>query len=173
MQLVTKRRIPAASLLHAVGANAYFADSFISALHDRSLTPAEISLRVSRATPAWAEALMSLRNRVVRLLGLKAVGGLSNVGSKPAAEYAIGDRMGIFSIYAQTPDELVMGIDDRHLDVRVSILKGPDSEPPLRLLRLPASPNVGSGLCPRSRNFGLCPCPREPQNSPFPIHFDH
>lgn len=129
MQLVTKRRIPAASLLHAVGANAYFADSFISALHDRSLTPAEISLRVSRATPAWAEALMSLRNRVVRLFGLKAVGGLSNVGSKPAAEYAIGDRMGIFSIYAQTPDELVMGIDDRHLDVRVSILKGPDNDP--------------------------------------------
>lgn len=129
MQLVTKRRIPAASLLHAVGANAYFADSFASALHDRSLTPAEISLRVSRATPAWAEALMSLRNRVVRLFGLKAVGGLSNVGSKPAAEYAIGDRMGIFSIYAQTPDELVMGIDDRHLDVRVSILKGPDNDP--------------------------------------------
>jgi hypothetical protein len=129
MQQVTKRPIPAASLLHAVGATAYFADSFTSALHDRSLTPAEISLRVSRATPAWAEALMSLRNRVVRLFGLKAVGGLGNVGSKPAAEYAIGDRMGIFSIYAQTPDELVMGIDDQHLDVRVSILKRPDNDP--------------------------------------------
>jgi len=47
----------------------------------------------------------------------------------PAAAYAVGDRMGIFSIYAQTPDELVMGIDDRHLDVRVSVLKRPDNDP--------------------------------------------
>jgi hypothetical protein len=129
MPQVTKRPIPATSLLHAISMGAYFADSFTAALRDRSLTPAEISLRVSRATPPWAEALMSLRNRVVRLVGLKAVGGLGNVGSKPAATYTVGDRMGIFRIYAQTPDELVMGIDDRHLDVRVSVLKGPDNDP--------------------------------------------
>ena len=129
MHQVTKSRIPDASLLHALSTGAYFADSFTAALHDRSLTPAEISLRVSRATPPWAEALMSLRNRAVRLVGLRAVGGLGDVGSKPAAAYTVGDRMGIFSIYALTPDELVMGIDDRHLDVRVSVLKGPDNDP--------------------------------------------
>ena len=99
MQQVTKRPIPAASLLHAVSTGAYFADSFTTTLHDRSLTPAEISLRVSRATPPWAEALMSLRNRVVRLFGLKAVGGLGHVGSKPAAAYAVGARFGTRTLY--------------------------------------------------------------------------
>ena len=42
---------------------------------------------------------------------------------KPAGDYRTGDRLGIFSIFSTAPDELVLGIDDRHLDVRVSVLK--------------------------------------------------
>ncbi len=68
-------------------------------------------------------ALMSIRNHIVRQLGLKDVGSMSGETGKAASEYQIGDRLGIFTIMGQTKDELLLGIDDSHLDVRVSVLK--------------------------------------------------
>lgn len=66
---------------------------------------------------------MSIRNRIVRQLGLKDVGSMSGETGKAASEYQIGDRLGVFTIMGQTKDELLLGIDDSHLDVRVSVLK--------------------------------------------------
>jgi Transposase IS116/IS110/IS902 family/Protein of unknown function (DUF2867) len=51
------------------------------------------------------------------------LGNLSDVRSGRAETYQLGDRVGIFSILEKTETELLLGIDDRHLDVRVSILK--------------------------------------------------
>jgi hypothetical protein len=42
---------------------------------------------------------------------------------KPATAYRVGDRLGIFRIFAETEKELLLGINDRHLDLRVSVLK--------------------------------------------------
>lgn len=126
MRIVTQTTIPADSLLQPLLANADFHDAFQAQLHDPALTPVEIYLRASRATPPWVNRLMDLRNRLVRPLGLKAPGRLSDVGGKQAAAYKIGDRIGIFSIFALTDAELLMGIDDSHLDVRVSVLKRDD-----------------------------------------------
>ena len=66
---------------------------------------------------------MALRNLIVRQLGLKDVGPMTVVTDKPAQDYRIGDRLGIFSVFGNTANELLLGIDDRHLDVRVSVLK--------------------------------------------------
>jgi hypothetical protein len=73
--------------------------------------------------PAWVGTLMALRNRVVRQLGLKDVGAMHGATDKPAEAYRVGDRLGIFSIIGETENELLLGIDDHHLDVRVSVLK--------------------------------------------------
>jgi hypothetical protein len=43
--------------------------------------------------------------------------------ARPADTYQVGDRLGIFSIFGKTENELLLGIDDNHLDVRVSLLK--------------------------------------------------
>lgn len=32
-----------------------------------------------------------------------------------------GERIGIFPVVARTPDEILLGLDDRHLDFRVSV----------------------------------------------------
>ena len=66
---------------------------------------------------------MSVRNRVVRFLGLKDVGSMRGAGHRPASDYRPGDRLGIFTIICADADELVLGIDDSHLDVRVSITR--------------------------------------------------
>ncbi len=66
---------------------------------------------------------MALRNVIVRQIGLKDVGPMMALTDKPAQDYRVGDRLGIFSITGSTASELLLGIDDRHLDVRVSVLK--------------------------------------------------
>ena len=104
-------------------ARADFFDAFETPLRDVSLTPAEIFIKTTEAMPPWVSTLMALRNRLVRPFGLKGITAPATAARKPAQAYRIGDRLGIFSIFGQTQHELLLGIDDSHLDVRVSVLK--------------------------------------------------
>jgi hypothetical protein len=123
MYSVTMVDVPEESALRPSLAEAYFFDAYRMHLSDASLTPAGIFLRALKATPAWVARLMALRNFMVRQIGLKDVGPMMPLGDKPAADYRVGDRLGIFTITGSSPSELLLGIDDRHLDVRVSVLK--------------------------------------------------
>ena len=62
--------------------------------------------------PRWAEALLSLRNLLVAPLGLKTSGATPNVPR---------DMIGIFPVVSATPDRLIAGFNDRHLDFRVVV----------------------------------------------------
>jgi Protein of unknown function (DUF2867) len=68
------RADPLAVVARAALASADFFDAFEVLLTDGRLSPTEIFLRSVGATPPWVTALMSIRNRVVRLFGLKDVG---------------------------------------------------------------------------------------------------
>jgi hypothetical protein len=122
--------VPAESAIHGLLAEAHFYDAYRAALHDATLTPVEIFLQTVKATPAWVSGLMSLRNLIVRQIGLKDVGALTPFNGRPAGHYRIGDRLGIFGVLSNSENELLLGIDDSHLDVRVSVLKpqGKDSQ---------------------------------------------
>lgn len=73
-------------------------------------------------TPRWVNACMTLRNRVVSRIGLKDLGQLSAVQrGKPASEYMPGDRVGIFTLFQITDDEVLLGDKDKHLNVVLSI----------------------------------------------------
>ena len=61
--------------------------------------------------PRWVEALVSLRNLLVAPFGLKTSGG----GRTRA------DIIGIFPVVSETPDRLVAGFNDKHLDFRVVV----------------------------------------------------
>jgi hypothetical protein len=121
--IVTAAEVPEESALRPMLAAADFFDAYRSPLNDPALAPIEIFIRAARTGPAWATWLMNLRNFIVRQIGLKDVGPMTVEAGKPASSYRIGDRLGIFSILASTENELLLGIDDRHLDVRVSLLK--------------------------------------------------
>ena len=60
--------------------------------------------------PAWVGPLMALRGVMVLPLGLKS--GLSN-RQLPAA-----DRIGFFPLISETDSQIIVGLDDRHLDFR-------------------------------------------------------
>ena len=79
-------------------------------------------LGVARRTPAWIDTLMVARNLAVRPFGLKDLGRLSELPpDRPAADYRPGDRVGIFTLIEQAPDEVLLGDRDHHLDVVVSL----------------------------------------------------
>jgi hypothetical protein len=120
---VIKTTVPQDSLLQTSLADADFYDAYEAPLNDRALSPTEIFLRASRATPRWVGVVMILRKRIVRQLGLKDVGAMTASGARSADTYRVGDRLGIFSVFSKTENELLLGIDDRHLDVRVSLMK--------------------------------------------------
>jgi hypothetical protein len=123
MRRVDRIAFPPESALAARLVDATFHDAFEADLDDAGLTPVEIALRFLRATPDWVEALLGVRNRTVRLFGLRDVGALGAVDGRPAGAYAAGDRLSFFDIVSIDADELVLSADDRHLDVRISFLK--------------------------------------------------
>lgn len=129
MMAVVPTAVPPGSALHALLAGADFADAYRAPLADASLTPTDIFLRASGATPDWVGVLMAIRNRFVRLFGLKDVGQLRVAPQQRTHEARTGDQLGIFRVFATSASELVLGIDDKHLDVRVSVCKPPCCAP--------------------------------------------
>ena len=63
---------------------------------------------VLKSTPRWVVRLMDIRNRLVKIVGLKA-----------APTTSILDEG--FPLIATTKDETVSGLDDKHLDFRLSL----------------------------------------------------
>jgi Protein of unknown function (DUF2867) len=96
----------------ALLAGAQFADAFRVEIRDRDLDARRAAERMMARQPRWAEALLSLRNLLVAPLGLKT----SGAGLVPPR-----DMIGIFPVVSQTPDRLIAGFNDRHLDFRVVI----------------------------------------------------
>lgn len=65
---------------------------------------------------------MQARNRAGQLVGLKDLGTLSQIDpDKPSDAYQAGDRIGIFTVLANLPDEALVGDSDKHLDVVLSV----------------------------------------------------
>jgi Protein of unknown function (DUF2867) len=63
-------------------------------------------------SPPWIKSLLAVRNLLVAPFGLKT-GVREKVGAS--------DVIGIFPVVAESPDRLVLGFDDSHLDFRVIV----------------------------------------------------
>ncbi len=119
-----KVSVPANSIASTLLRDAYFADAYAVADPAPQRGALEQWLEIVQNTPAWVERAMDLRNAVVSRLGLKDLGRLGGVDSgKPASDYRIGDRVGIFSLQHMAANEVVMADSDNHLDVHVSLFK--------------------------------------------------
>ena len=62
--------------------------------------------------PRWIDALTNLRNILVTPFGLKTSG---------EGAYAPGGLIGLFPVLSETPERLVAGFDDFHLDFRLVV----------------------------------------------------
>jgi hypothetical protein len=93
-------------------AGADFADAFRITIAGRTLDARQAAERMMGRSPRWVERLLAIRNALVAPFGLK---------TSEAGESTTGDAIGIFPVLSQTPDRLVAGFDDHHLDFRVVV----------------------------------------------------
>lgn len=118
----TETVAPAGSKILQLVHASYFHDAWSIEAGQPDLDPLGQFLRVAKATPKWIDGAMTLRNGIVSLLGIKNLGGLSEVStSKRASEYKPGDRVGIFTLLSVSETEVLLGDSDKHLDVVVSV----------------------------------------------------
>ncbi|WP_202412300.1 DUF2867 domain-containing protein [Duganella fentianensis] len=128
MALPIKSTAPSASKIAARLPGAYFHDAWAIPAALPELDALGQFLRVARSTPKWIDRMMVLRNQVVGLFGLKNLGRIAGVDpSKQSSDYVPGERVGIFTLIEKTEREVLLGDDDNHLSVIVSVHKDVDS----------------------------------------------
>jgi len=98
---------------------AQFMDAFGLDIGGRTLDARHAAERMMGRSPRWVAALVTLRNIVVAPFGLKTSG---------AGTAASSDMIGIFPVLSETPDRLVAGFNDSHLDFRVVVDVAPSAE---------------------------------------------
>ena len=91
---------------------AQFADAYRIVVDNGGFDARRAAERMVGHQPRWAHALLVLRNVLVAPFGLKRSG---------AREPAPGGMIGIFPVVSETPERLVAGFDDSHLDFRVVV----------------------------------------------------
>lgn len=106
------REISPAVDVNALLTGAQFADAFRIEIGDRSLDARHAAERMIGNQPWWAEALLTLRNFLVKPFGLKTSG---------AGTAEPRDMIGIFPVVSEAPDRLVAGFNDKHLDFRIIV----------------------------------------------------
>ncbi|HEV7308612.1 DUF2867 domain-containing protein [Ensifer sp.] len=91
--------------------NADWADRFELALDGKGMTAAEAAELSLGRSPRWVRNLLRLRNGAVSIIGLKtAAPGPGRLG-----------LVGAFPVLERSDDEVVLGLDDKHLDFRIVV----------------------------------------------------
>ena len=93
--------------------NADFTDAY-SVHVAEPLDALQAARRMVGRRPRWVNALLVLRNLAVTPFGLER---------GPPTE---GERIGIFPVVSASPDRVVMGFDDTHLDFRLVVEVAPE-----------------------------------------------
>ena len=92
--------------------DAQFADAHCVDIGDTDIDAREACVRMVLHAPRWIDALLRLRNILVAPFGLKTSGeGLP----------APGGMIGLFPVVSETPERLVAGFNDYHLDFRIVV----------------------------------------------------
>lgn len=91
---------------------AQFADAFTLTVRDPALDARGAAQRLFGTSPGWVRALLVVRDAIMAPLGVTT--------SKTAAQAPV-DRVGMFPVLSETPQRLVAGLNDRHLDFRVLV----------------------------------------------------
>jgi hypothetical protein len=93
-------------------AGAQFVDAYRIAVEGTALDARTAAINMFARAPRWIEALLKARNLIVAPFGLKTSGH---------GEPSSGGMIGLFPVLSETPERLVAGFNDSHLDFRVVV----------------------------------------------------
>lgn len=116
--------VPLTSLLdrHMVE-HAYFRDAFCAPASRVDADIASVFHAIFSHHPLWMKLLLIVRNALASLAGLKAPSPSEILETQVKHDYAVGDTIGVWPIFAMSETEIVAGRDNKHLDFRVSVMK--------------------------------------------------
>ncbi len=116
--MITVREVAPEVDADALLAGAQFVDAHRVEIGERTLDAREACVRMILHGPRWIDALLRLRNILVAPFGLKTSGE-----GAPAP----GGLIGLFPVLSETPERLVAGFNDHHLDFRIVVDVGGDT----------------------------------------------
>lgn len=102
---------------------AYYHDTYEAPLRRPELKMHEIYVAILGHLPWWARAAIIARNNVVSLVGLHAEPAAKVWTPELKESYQPGDKIVRFTLFHQDENEIIAGLDDKHLDFRVSLMK--------------------------------------------------
>lgn len=76
----------------------------------------EVTLRIFGTTPGWIKFLFGIRNAVAGLFGLQ-----NKMPKDYHESFQVGGYVKFFRIYSLSPDQVVMGANDKHLNFRAIV----------------------------------------------------
>jgi len=96
-----------------------YSDTFKMIVENQNISIESIYIDMFSTMPKWINQLMFLRNKIVGVFGLK----VESLMSKKVTTLKVGEKIGMFTTYAISENEVIAGEDDKHLNFRVSILR--------------------------------------------------
>jgi hypothetical protein len=112
--------LPQPSLIQGALVPIDYVDAFSVEVPAGTFDDVDTLARACTSLPRWVDRLMWLRNRVVSRFGLQV--SHADVPRDHGGTIRPGTAVGIFLVLARSDDELLMGLDDKHLDFRFSLL---------------------------------------------------
>ncbi|GAA4011229.1 DUF2867 domain-containing protein [Hymenobacter fastidiosus] len=125
---VTAVGIPATSQIAAGFSSVDYADAYqLPLLAQHPVAAPAVAQLLFGQGPGWVRHLLRLRHWLVRPLGLTTFPATPLSPDQPLVP---GGRLGLFQVFSVADQEVVLGLNDRHLDFRVSVWVPPT--PPRR-----------------------------------------
>ena len=127
MSRATACELPAASRLRRSLARIDYLDAYAVPAIRRDQSLVDIYAAALDHLPGIFKQLLVVRSILVRPFG---IAGVSHRDLTKAIDtersYEVGDRIGRWTLYDKSADELITGANDKHLDFRVSVLRDGD-----------------------------------------------
>lgn len=119
--------LPAQSVLDRRWAEAaYFRDAYRAPLRHPGTGVTDLFAAVFMHHPPWMKLALIVRNRLASWCGLEAPTAAEILHPHVASSCRAGDKIGVWPVFSLNDAELVAGRDNKHLDFRLSVLKGVD-----------------------------------------------
>ncbi|MFN6945648.1 MAG: DUF2867 domain-containing protein [Cytophagaceae bacterium] len=114
--------LPVNSLIEKSFSKIDYSDAFMCRFtSEKKIIVDDLVKAFAYSAPAWVEKLFSMRNRIVKLIGLKVPDEKKKEQDKENFTVEVGNSLGLFKILDKNLNEVIMGEDDKHLNFRISL----------------------------------------------------
>ena len=123
MKTISACTLPEKSFIQSSFQVIDYHDSFVGEFTSfRNITIDECVHAFFNSAPNWVSRLIGLRDKLVRVFGLKSSGVVDKKEQNVNFKMEVGSGLGVFKILKQSNKEVMMGEDDKHLNFRASLL---------------------------------------------------